>query len=294
MRFTIHHHPPHNPGYTAPPTGGDVLDLGILDTEENTIPKPSAVWRLPTHVRVSVQLVPQWAAPTAELEYVEEGVSKGIISAHGPDAYKSESRSLVAAGVASAINFQYRGQAQLIYADGEKETVYGEIWNGAMVQLATGNVLFSKPFATLPAGRYTCMAVRAGGQWRVTPRGAINHWPRYALGGYYTPQADITQMEQLYVTVDQGAGRTTAHAERSSAYQQKYGAYPPAPIAVAGSTIVFVHTADPMQQLSVGETITQGRIPLILQVGDTPHRFTSLSYETVAPSCLEVVFTCGG
>ena len=138
----------HNPGYTAPPTGGEVLDLGILDTEDNTIPKPSTVWRVPTHVRVAIQLVPQLAPPFAELEYVEEGVSKGVIPAHGPDSYKPESRNLVSSGVASAIDFQYRGQAQLVYVDGEKESVYGEIWNGGTLQLTAGNVLFSNPFAT--------------------------------------------------------------------------------------------------------------------------------------------------
>jgi hypothetical protein len=49
MTFTIHYHPTHDAFYTAPPTGGDVLDLGILDTEDNTIPKPSALWRVPVH-----------------------------------------------------------------------------------------------------------------------------------------------------------------------------------------------------------------------------------------------------
>jgi hypothetical protein len=192
--------------------------------------------------------------------------------------------------VVEAIQLKYRGQAQLIYGDGEKETIYGESWHGSTLRLEAGNILFRKPFATLPAGKHICTAVREGAQFRVTPPGALNHWPRYALGAYYSPQADVTQMEQLYVTMDQVDGHTVAHAERSSAYFHRYGLYPPAPIPSGASHMVFVHAADPLQQLSVAETITQGHIPLVIQVGDIAHHFISLSYETVAPSCLEMVF----
>lgn len=284
----------HNLGYTAPSTGGEVLDLGILDTEENTITKLPTVWRLPTHVRVGIQLTPQWVPEGSELEYIEDGASKGVIPAHAPDAYKPESRALVQSGVAEAIQFHYRGHAQLIYPDGEKETVYGESWNSAMLHLEPGNLLYTKPFATLPAGRHTYTVVRHGAHWHVTPPGAMDHFPRFALGGYYSPHAEVDQMEQLYVTMDQADGRTIAHAERSSAYFHRYGLYPPAPIPSGASHIVFVHAADPLQQLSMAETITQGRIPLVIQVGDTAYHFTSLSYETIAPSCLEVVFQLRG
>lgn len=284
----------HNPGYTAPSTGGEVLDLGILDTEENTITKPPTVWRLPTHVRVGIQLIPQWTSERSELEYIEDGASKGVIPAHAPESYKPESRALVQAGVAEAIQFHYRGHAQLIYLDGGKETVYGETWCGATLQLASGNILFRKPFSALPVGKHVCTVVREGAQFRVTPPGALNHWPRYALGGYYAPQADVTQMEQLYVTMDQVDGHTVAHAERSSAYFHRYGLYPPAPIPSGASHIVFVHAADPLQQLSVAEAIIQGRVSLVIQTGDIAHHFTSLSYETISSSCLEVVFEFRG
>ena len=282
------------PGYSAPPTGGEVVDLGILDTEDNTIIQSNTIWQWPTHVRLAVQLVPQWAPPGAasgaELEYTENGVSKGVVDAHAPDSYKSESRSLVQAGVVEALQLSYRGQAQLIYADGAKETVYGEHWNGAVLQLLPDNILFSKSFATLPLGRHTCAAMWVGGGFHVTPPGIVNHWPRYALGGYYTPHADVTHMEQLYVTIDQVAGRTTAHAERSSAYQQKYGQYPPVSMSAGGAHIVFVQAANPLQQMSLAETIVQGQISLTIQAADRANRFVSMAYETTAPSCIDMVF----
>lgn len=279
-----------NSGYTAPPTGGEVLDLGILDTEENIPPKPPSVWRLPTHIRLGVQLVPQWAPEDRELEYIEDGVTKGVIPALHSDGYKPESRSLVQGGVVQSIQLKYRGYAELIYGDQEKERVYGEHWNSGILHLEAGDLLYTKPFAILPPGRCSYTAVRHGMHWHVTPPGATDHFPRFALGGYYKPYAKVEDMEQLYVTMDQADGRTVAHAERSSAFASRYGLYPPAPIPTGISHIVFVHPADPLQQLSMAEAITKDHVPLLIQVGDITHHFTSLSYETIAPSCLEVLF----
>jgi hypothetical protein len=247
-------------GYQAPSTVSFHAHQPILDTASPSmmVKSSSFLKDFPSLLFLEASIVPVQSSVSLQAEFVDQGKSCGVISVHDLETpYHKNGRH-------TSLTLRYRGRGH--YQIGAKTHDFlGIQVDRYTLDLPSADLIYEKPFK-LTALSHLSVMINPGDapdQYRITPPGDINTFPRFPYGGHYVPGMPLEKVQQLYLFIRKFQSKTEALVEATSDFLER-GIRPPIKATLPQGDIVFLEPPNAHEQMTLADALNGGQARVTL------------------------------